>query len=319
MKLVILDAFAANPGDLDWSFLNKYGEVTVYDRTPDPALTVERTRDADVVILNKTPLTRETVERLPKLRLVAVLATGYNVVDAAACRERGVPVVNVPSYAGFAVAQQTMAFLLAFASRVAEHSASVLSGDWVKSPDFSYFTAPTSELCGKTLGLIGYGDIGRRVAKMAAAFEMRVLVFTAHPEKYPDAPVTFVPLDTLLAQSDYVSLHVPQTKETVKLADEGFLSKMKPTAVLINTARGGEVDEEAVASALNEGRLAGFAADVLSTEPPRADNPLLHAKNVLLTPHIAWAAYETRVRLLEILDKNLAAFFAGSPINVVNP
>ena len=318
MRIVILDAFAANPGDLDWSFLGKYGDYTLYDRTPDPALTVARAKDAEIVILNKTPLTRETIGLLPNLKLVAVLATGFNVVDAAACKERNIPVVNVPSYAGGAVAQQTMAFILAFSSRVAEHAASVRRGDWVKSPDFSYFTEKTVELEGKTLGLIGYGDIGRRVARLGEAFGMRVLVNTAHPGHYPDAPVRFVSLGELLKESDFVSVHTPQTPETTRFVNADFLSKMKPGAYLVNTSRGWEVDEQAVADALNEGRLAGFAADVLSAEPPKADNPLLTAKNTLLTPHIAWASYETRVRLLEILDKNLDAFVSGHPVNVVN-
>lgn len=317
MQIVILDAFAANPGDLSWDFLKAYGPLTVYDRTPE-TLVVERAKDADVVILNKTPLKRDTIERLLKLKLVAVIATGYNVVDIAACDARGVPVCNIPSYSVSAVAQQTFAFLLEFANRVGAHADSVRAGDWARSPDFSYQKAPLRELDGKTLGILGYGRIGRKVAKIAVAFGMRVVVHTAHPEKYPDAPVEFLPLKELLGQSDYVTLHMPLTPQTERLVDAEFLAQMKPGAFLINTARGQELDEAAVAEALKSGALAGFGADVLSSEPPSPENPLLHAPNALITPHIAWAAFETRERLMGILAENIAAFAEGRPRNVVN-
>ena len=317
MQIVILDAFAANPGDLSWDFLKAYGPLTVYDRTPE-TLVVERAKDADVVILNKTPLKRDTIERLLKLKLVAVIATGYNVVDIAACDARGVPVCNIPSYSVSAVAQQTFAFLLEFANRVGAHADSVRAGDWARSPDFSYQKAPLRELDGKTLGILGYGRIGRKVAKIAVAFGMRVVVHTAHPEKYPDAPVEFLPLKELLGQSDYVTLHMPLTPQTERLVDAEFLAQMKPGAFLVNNARGQEIVERDVADALNCGRLGGFGADVLSSEPPKADNPILTAKNVFLTPHIAWSPYETRVRLLDVLDRNIAAFLAGTPQNIVN-
>ena len=318
MNIVILDAFAANPGDLSWDFLNKYGSVTVYDRTPDEASVIERAGDAQIVILNKTVLSRAAVERLPKLRFVTVLATGHNIVDTAACAERGIPVANVPGYSGASVAQQTFAFILEYANRVAAHSASVLSGGWAACPDFSYQVAPLTELEGKTMGVIGYGDIGRRVARIALAFGMRVLVYTAHPQKYPDAPVAFCSLDDMLPQCDFVSLHIPCTPETTGLVNREFINKMKPGAFLVNNARGQEIVEADVAEALNSGRLAGFGADVLSCEPPKTGNPLLSAKNVFLTPHIAWAPYEARVRLLDATDKNIAAFLAGTPRNVVN-
>lgn len=318
MKIVILDGHTANPGDLSWDFLNAYGEVTVYDRTSGDELVVQRSADAEIVIVNKTVISRAAVERLPKLRLIAVLATGYNVVDAAACAEHGVKVANVPGYSGASVAQQTFAFILEYANRVALHSASVLAGEWVKNPDFSYMLAPLAELDGKTMGVIGYGDIGRRVAKIAAAFGMRVLAHTAHPGKYPDAPVKFCTLDEMLPQCDFLSLHAPMTPETAGLVNRDFIAKMKPGAFLVNNARGQEIVERDVADALNSGRLGGFGADVLSTEPPKAENPILSAKNVYLTPHIAWSPYETRVRLMKVLDENIRAFLAGAPQNIVN-
>ena len=318
MKIVILDSVSANPGDLSWDFLKKYGELVVYDRSLTEDLVIERAADADIAIINKTVITRRVAESLPKLKLIALLATGYNVVDCDACREHGILVANVPSYSGFAVAQQTMAFILAFANKIAPHSDSVHRGEWVRSADFSYFLTAPTELQGKTLGVIGYGNIGQRVAKMAKAFEMRVLANTAHPEKYPDADVTFCTLDEMLPQCDFVSLHVPQTPATTKLVNAAFIAKMKDGAVLINNARGGELDEADVAAALNSGKLGGLGADVLSTEPPLPDNPLLTAKNALITPHIAWAATETRGRLMGILEQNIACFLAGKPQNIVN-
>ena len=317
MNIVILDGFAANPGDLDWGWLREYGGLTVYDRTPE-AQVVDRAKDAEIVILNKTPVSRATLAQLKKVKLIAVLATGYNIVDVDACRERGVLVANIPSYSVSAVAQQVFAFILEFANRVGLHTASVTAGEWAANPDFSYQKAPTAELLGKTIGIIGYGRIGRRVAALAKAFEMRVLVNTAHPEKYPDADVTFLPLDELLPRCDFVTVHCPMTPETDKLVNAAFLAKMKDGAFLVNTSRGGELDERAVADALNRGQLAGAGIDVLSTEPPAPDNPLLSAKNVFITPHIAWASYETRVRLMEILKENIRGFIEGKPVNIVN-
>ena len=318
MNIVILDGFAANPGDLDWRWLEQYGTLTVYDRTPEAQI-VDRAKDAGIVILNKTPISRETLARLPEVKLIAVLATGYNIVDVDACRERGVLVANIPSYSVSAVAQQVFAFILEFANRVGLHTASVTAGEWAANPDFSYQKAPTSELLGKTIGIVGYGRIGRRVAALAKAFEMRVLVNTAHPEKYPDADVAFLPLDELLPQCDFVTVHCPMTPETDRFVNADFLAKMKDGAFLVNTSRGGELDEQAVADALNRGKLAGAGVDVLSTEPPRADNPLLSAKNIFITPHIAWASYETRVRLMDILKENIRGFVEGHPVNIVNP
>lgn len=317
MKIVILDGYAENPGDLSWDCLDKFGDVTVYDRTPADKI-VERARGAEILITNKTPLTRETLDRLPDVRFIPLLSTGFNVVDINACRERGIPVANIPSYSVSSVAQMTFAYILEFASRVGEHSRSVMNGEWASNPDFSYQVAPLCELKGKTIGVIGYGRIGRRVCALAKAFEMRVLVNTAHPEKYPGADVEFMSVDGLLPLCDFVTVHCPQTPETDRMVNAEFISKMKRGAFFINTSRGGEVDEQALADALNSGYLAGAGADVLSTEPPKADNPLLHAKNMFITPHIAWAAFETRQRLMDILVENIEGFLSGNLVNIVN-
>lgn len=318
MNIVILDSVTANPGDLSWDFLKKYGELTIYERTPSTELVIERAKDADVIIINKTLIKREAVEKLHKLKLIALLATGYNVVDCDACDAHGVLVANIPSYSVSAVAQHTFAFILEYASRIGIHSQSVLSGEWASSPDFSYQKAPTCELLGKTIGIVGYGRIGRRVAELAKAFEMRVLVNTAHPEKYPEADVEFLSLDEMLPQCDYVTIHCPMLPSTDKMVNADFIAKMKDGAFLVNTSRGGELDETAVAAALASGKLAGAGVDVLSVEPPVPENPLLHAKNIFITPHIAWASYDTRVRLMTILEENIAAFANGKPINIVN-
>lgn len=315
MNIVVLDGFAANPGDLSWNFLSKYGSFKVFDRTPEN-LIVGRAENAEIVIVNKTPISRETLEKLPKVKLIAVLATGYNIIDCAACDERGVLVANIPSYSVSAVAQQTFAFILEYANRIGEHTLSVKSGDWAKNSDFSYQVAPLCELEGKTLGIIGYGRIGRKVASIAPCFGMNVLVHTAHPEKYVDAD--FVSLDELLEKSDIVSLHCPLTPETQGMVNADFISKMKDSAFLINTSRGAQIDEKALADALNSGKLSGAGVDVLSVEPPKADNPLLSAPNIYITPHIAWASHETRARLLSILEENISSFVNLNPINIVN-
>ena len=317
MNIVILDSVTANPGDLSWDFLKKYGELTVYDRSPVPTIE-ERAKDADIVILNKTPMSRETVSKLPRLKMIALLATGYNIIDCEACDEQGICVVNIPSYSASAVAQQTFAFILEYANRIALHSDSVLSGEWASYPDFCYQLAPLKELLDKTIGIVGYGKIGRRVAEIAKAFEMNVLVNTAHPEKYADEDINFVDIDTLLSQSDIVSIHCPLTPETTKMVNREFIGRMKDGAFLVNTSRGGELDEEAVKEALDSGKLSGAGVDVLSVEPPVPENPLFHTKNIYITPHIAWASYDTRVRLMQILEENIKAFCAGSPVNVVN-
>lgn len=317
MNIVILDAFTANPGDLSWDFLKKYGSLTVYDRT-EVGLIYERAKDADIVIVNKTPMSAETVNKLPKLKMIGLLATGYNIIDCDACDEKGIYVVNIPSYSTSAVAQQTFAFILEYANRIGLHSDSVLSGEWADYPDFCYQLAPLKELAGKTLGIIGYGQIGRRVAALAEAFEMNVLINTSHPEKYTNEKKVFTDRKTLLNNSDIVTIHCPLTPETDKMVNKEFISEMKDGAFLVNTSRGGELDEQAVYEALESGKLSGAGVDVLSVEPPKKDNPLFKAKNIYITPHIAWASYDTRVRLMGILEENVKAFCSGHPINVVN-
>lgn len=318
MKIVILDGYTTNPGDLSWDWLSAYGDVTVYDRTPQEKI-AERTRDAEIVITNKTPLGKTEIDQMLNLRFVALLSTGYNVVDGAYLRQKGIPVSNIPAYSTGAVAQLVFAFLTAFTNRVALHSEAVHAGEWSRCPDFCFWKAPLAELAGKTLGIIGFGGIGQKVADIAAAFDMHVLAVSGH-ETDQSARKNFqwTTLEDLAAQSDFITLHCPLNEKTENLVDAAFLARCKPTAYLINTARGPVVDAAALADALNEGRLAGAGLDVLTTEPPAEDNPLLHAKNCLITPHIAWAGYETRARLMSILQENFAAFAEGTPIHVVN-
>ncbi|NLA76473.1 MAG: D-2-hydroxyacid dehydrogenase [Clostridiales bacterium] len=316
-KAVILDGYAENPGDLSWSALEELCETTVYSRTP-PDLVLERAQGADIIVTNKTPLTRQVLEKLPDLKFIALLSTGYNIADCAYARERGIPVSNIPAYSTNAVAQLVFAFILEFCNRVALHDASVKSGDWCKCLDFCYWKAPLTELGGKTLGIIGFGKIGRAVSRIALAMNMKVLCYAPSGTK-PDAPgVEFAGRDTVISNSDFITLHCPLTEETTGMINRDFISKMKPEAYLINTSRGPVVNEAALADALNTGRIAGAAADVLSTEPPTLDNPMLTAKNCLLTPHIAWAGYETRARLMDIFISNVKAFVDGAPQNVVN-
>lgn len=318
MKIVILDGYTTNPGDLSWDWLSVYGDVTVYDRTPREKI-AERTRDAEIVITNKTPLGKTEIDQMLNLRFVALLSTGYNVVDGAYLRQKGIPVSNIPAYSTGAVAQLVFAFLTAFTNRVALHSEAVHAGEWSRCPDFCFWKAPLAELAGKTLGIIGFGGIGQKVADIAAAFDMHVLAVSGH-ETDQSARKNFqwTTLEDLAARSDFITLHCPLTEKTETLVDAAFLAHCKPTAYLINTARGPVVDAAALADALNAGRLAGAGLDVLTTEPPAGDNPLLHAKNCLITPHIAWAGFETRARLMSILKENFAAFAEGTPIHVVN-
>lgn len=319
MKTVILDAFTTNPGDLDWSFLNEFGEAVIYDRTPDE-LIFERVKDAEIIVTNKTPLDRDTLSKLPNLKFIALLSTGYNVVDCEYAKSIGVPVSNIPTYSTSAVAQLTFSFILEFTNAVAVHSASVHNGEWENCEDFCYWKTPLTELEGKTLGIIGFGKIGQAVAKIAEGFNMNIIAVSGH-ETDQNGRKNFrwaSSLDELLGVSDFVTLHCPLTEKTTGLVDESFISKMKRGAVLINTSRGPVLNEKAVADALNSGYLAGAGVDVLSTEPPMPDNPLLHAKNCLVTPHIAWAGFETRKRLVEVFKGNMQAFMNGNPINVVN-
>jgi glycerate dehydrogenase len=317
MRIVVLDGYTLNPGDLRWDGLEALGPCTVYDRTP-PEETVARAAEAEIILTNKTVLSRETLQRLPRLRYVGVLATGYNVVDVDAARERNVLVTNVPDYATSSVVQMVFAHLLNLTLRVADHGRGVAAGRWTQSDDFSYWDYPLVELAGLTLGIVGLGRIGRSVAVVAQSLGMNVLAHNATTPTRPPAGVHFVDLEELFRQSDAVSLHCPLTPATHRLVNAERLALMRPTAYLINTGRGPLVDESALADALNSGRLAGAGLDVLSSEPPPADNPLLTAKNCCLTPHIAWATRAARRRLFDVAVANVRAFLAGTPQNVVN-
>lgn len=319
MKLVVLDGFGLNPGDLSWQGLEAFGELTVYDRTTeqDDALIIARIGEAEIVFVNKVQLTKTVFANCPKLKYVGVLATGYNVVDLVAAREHGVVVANVPSYGTDAVAQFTFALLLEIVSQVGLHNESVKQGAWQRSPDFTYWKTPLMELAGKTIGLIGYGRIAQAVGKIAEAFQMRVIYYNHRPKVATSTTIKQVSLEQLYQESDIISLHVPQFPETTKMIDEGAIAAMKEGVILLNSSRGGLLDEEAVAQGLNTGKIRALGADVVSKEPILSTNPLLMAKNCFLTPHIAWAPIETRTRLLAIAVANLQAFLAGAPQNQV--
>lgn len=317
MQIVVLDGYTLNPGDLEWSRLNSLGELTVYDRTAESQI-VERAADAEIVLTNKTPLSAQMIQQLPKLRYIGVLATGYNIVDTQTAKENGIIVTNVPAYSSHSVAQLVFALLLEFCHRVQQHSDSVLNGDWSGSIDFSYSRSTLVELSGQTMGLIGLGQIGKQTALIAQAMGMKVIATgSGRNVPQPVEGIEWVQLDELLQRSDVISLHCPLTPATNQLIDAKRIAQMKPTAILINTARGGLLNEEDVAHALNEGRLAGAGLDVLTVEPPRPDNPLLHAKNVIITPHIAWATKEARARLMDTAIGNVHAYVDGRPVNVV--
>lgn len=317
MKIVILDAYAANPGDLSWDEFVALGELTVYDRTAQEDAAA-RIGDAEVVFINKVRLTDDIFAACPNLKLVSILATGYNIVDLAAAKRRGITVCNVPGYSTRAVVQMTFALLLEICQQVGLHSGAVHTGRWQTCPDFCFWDRPLIELDGKTMGIVGYGAIGSAVGTVAQALGMKLLVTARHEKPVPEG-ARFVSLPELLAQSDVVSLHCPQTAENARMIDAGALAQMKDGAILLNTARGGLLDEQAVADALRSGKLLAAGMDVVSAEPIRADNPLLTAPNCFLTPHIAWAPLETRRRLQAISAENLRAFLAGKPQNVVNP
>jgi glycerate dehydrogenase len=313
LSIVVLDGYTANPGDISWAPIEALGRCTFHDRTDDRDI-VPRARDADVVLTNKTVLSRDSIESLPRLRCIGVLATGHNVVDAAAARDRGIPVCNVPEYSTPNVAQAVFALLLELTNRTGHHARTVREGRWAACEDFCYWDGELVELAGLTLGIVGYGRIGRAVATIGRAFGMRILHHRRSGGGGPEA----ADLDTLLRESDVVTLHCPLTPETRELIDARRLSLMKPTAFLVNTARGALVNEADLAAALDAGRIAGAGLDVLSVEPPPASNPLLSARNCIVTPHIAWATRNARLRLLEVTAANLRAFAAGTPQNVVN-
>jgi glycerate dehydrogenase len=317
MKIVVLDGFTLNPGDLSWDELKSLGDCEIYDRTP-PDEVVKRAANAEIVLTNKTVLTREQINRLPKLNYIGVLATGYNIVDVAAARDRGVPVTNVPTYGTRSVAQMTIALLIELTQHVGHHAQTVDEGRWTRSPDFSYWDYPLIELDGLTMGIVGFGRIGRTVAELAIAFGMKVLASGRTLPQEKPTNVEFVNLARLFRTSDIVSLHCPLTTETKHLVNAERLSSMKPTAFLLNTSRGPLIDEPALAKALNSGQIAGAAVDVLAVEPPRADNPLFTARNCLITPHIAWATRSARARLMATAVANAKAFLEGKLLNVVN-
>lgn len=325
MKIVILDGHALNPGDLSYDVFNQFGQVEFFKTTPDE-LTLERIRDADAVMLNKVNITRQILLQCKNLKYIGVFATGYNVVDIEAARELGIVVTNIPSYSTMAVAQAVFALILEFTNAVALHSKSVMDGDWCKSPDFCYWKTPLTELYQKTIGIIGFGSIGQQVARIASSFGMNVIVNTRSISKIEqynakardDEKVKNVLLDELFAQSDIVSLHCPLTKDNNMMINENSFKKFKKGALLVNTARGALVDEKAVRLALENKTICGYAADVLCVEPMDANCPLLNAPNCIITPHVAWAAKETRLRLLNIAVENLRSFLNGKTVNRVN-
>ncbi|WP_028765865.1 D-2-hydroxyacid dehydrogenase [Shewanella fidelis] len=317
MKLVVLDGFTLNPGDLDWQPLAELAELTVYERSSCADI-LPRSQDAEVIFTNKTPLDEATLQQLPKLKYIGILATGTNVVDLIAAKNLGIVVTNVPAYGPDAVAQMAFAHILNATQQVALHSEAVKRGQWTQANDFCFTLTPLQSLKGKTLGLIGFGDIAQAVSKIALAFGMQVLVNTRNADLLLPEGCRWVERDTVFAQSDIISLHCPLTPETQNMIDACSLKKMKATAMLINTARGGLVEEQALADALNQGELAFAGVDVLSTEPPKPDNPLLSANNISISPHNAWATVEARANLLNIAIDNLGCFLAGKPKNCVS-
>ncbi len=317
MNIVVLDGYTLNPGDLSWTPLEGLGRCTVYDRT-SPDETLERAKDAQILITNKTCLSRETMQQLPKLQYIGVLATGYNVVDTQAAHDRNILVTNVPAYSTDSVAQMVFSHLLNLTQHATEHAQTVRQGQWQTSPDFCYWQYPLRELAGQTMGIIGFGRIGRATAKIALAFGMKVLMVNRSVQTELPEGVKPVTLDQLFCESDVVSLHCPLTDENAGMVNETTLSKMKPSAFLINTGRGPLIHEQDLADALNTGQIAGAGLDVLSVEPADPNTPLISAKNCYITPHIAWASQAARKRLMHCAVENVKAFIEGKPQNVVN-
>ena len=318
MKICILDGYSLNPGDLDWSPVERLGDVTLFDRTSADKI-VERAADADVVLTNKVPFSADTLRQLPRLRFICVLATGYNIIDTEAAARQGVVVANIPAYSTMSVAQMAFAHILNITNHVASYAREVADGKWTNCPDFCFWDSALTELAGKTMGIVGLGNTGMATARIAVAMGMKVVALTSKSADTLPEGITPAPLDDVLASADVVSLHCPLTPSTRHLINAASIAKMKPSAILINTGRGPLVDEQAVADALNGGRLAAFGADVLSQEPPRGDNPLLSARNCFLTPHIAWATLEARTRLMSTATENVRQFIAGEPVaNRVN-
>ena len=320
MKIVVLDGYTENPGDLSWEELGKLGELTVYDRTSltDEAEAIARIGDAEIVFTNKTPITRKVLDACPGIRFISLLATGYNCVDYVYAREKGIPVANVPTYGTASVGQFAIALLLEICHHIGHHDASVHAGNWERCADWCYWDYPLIELAGKTMGIIGFGRIGQTTGRIARAMGMEVLAYDSHPSDAGRAIAEYVDLDALLSRSDVVALHCPLFPETEGIINRETIAKMKDGAILLNNSRGPLVVEQDLADALNAGKLAAAGLDVVSTEPIRGDNPLLNAKNCIITPHISWAPKESRQRIMDCAVSNVKAFLAGSPVNVVN-
>ena len=318
MKIVVLDGYTENPGDLSWDSLREFGKLRVYDRTGSEDQVIERIGDAEVVFVNKVPITRRVLDQCPNIRFISVLATGYNVIDVKAAAEKGIPVSNVPSYGTAAVAQFAIALLLELCHHVAHHSEAVHAGRWASNPDWCFWDYPLIELQGKTMGIIGFGRIGQATGRIAKAMGMEVIAYSRSVREDGKALAEYVDLDTLLARSDVIALHCPLFPETEGIINKANIAKMKDGVIIINNSRGQLVVEQDLADALNSGKVYAAGLDVVSTEPVREDNPLLGAKNCLITPHISWAPKESRQRIMDTSVENLRAFAEGRPINVVN-
>ena len=320
MKIVILDGYTENPGDLSWDALGQFGELTIYDRTSrtDTAEIVSRIGDAEIVITNKTPISKAVIDACPAMRYITILATGYNVVDYVYAREKGIPVTNVPTYGTASVSQFSIALLLEICHHIGHHDASVHAGNWANCVDWCYWDYPLIELEGKTIGIIGFGRIGQAEGRIAKALGMNVVAYDLYPNDSGRAIAEYVDLDTLYARADVISLHCNLTSENTGMINKDSIAKMKDGVILINNARGQLIHEQDVADALNSGKMGAAGLDVVYTEPIRADNPLLKAKNCIITPHISWAPKESRQRIMDTAVENVKAYLAGAPINVVN-
>ena len=320
MKIVVLDGYTENPGDLSWSGLEALGEVTVYDRTSyvDAPIIAERIGDAEIVVLNKTPITKATIDACPNMKMIAVLATGYNVVDYDYAKEKGIPVCNVPTYGTASVGQYAIALLLEVCHHIGHHSQTVFEGKWQNHIDWCYWDYPLIELDGKTAGIIGFGRIGQTTGRIAKALGMNVIAYDLYPNESGKAIAEYVDLETVLAKSDVLFLHCNLTPENTGLINKENIAKMKDGAILINNSRGQLIDEQDVTDALNSGKLAAAGLDVVYSEPIKADNPLLGAKNCIITPHMSWGAKEARQRIMNITVDNVKAYIDGAPVNVVN-
>lgn len=323
MKIVVLDGYTLNPGDLSWDELEKFGDLTVYDRTSydlnEQDKVIERVGEAEIVFTNKTPLTKEAMDQMPNLKYIGVLATGYNVVDVAAAKEKGIVVTNIPTYGTTAVSQMTFALLLEMCHHIGHHSEEVKKGAWTNNPDWCFWNYPLIELAEKNIGIIGFGRIGQEVGRIAQALGMKVLAYDNYPNKsLENDSLKYVKLDELLSQSDVISLHCPLFESTEGIINKNSIAKMKDGVMIINTSRGPLIVEEDLAEALNNEKIAGAAVDVVSSEPIKNDNPLLKAKNCIITPHISWAPKESRGRLMEIAVENFKRFLESNPVNVVN-